>query len=93
VLIFQQRWPKKLLDGPHTVKIVLHFTYLSEGVTGGSTRFWTPDEKHYLDVELKVDRVLVFQQRMLVDSGEEVMEWIKVYDEKRSSCLSKFEIL
>ncbi|KAF9028557.1 hypothetical protein BDZ89DRAFT_1014969 [Hymenopellis radicata] len=47
------------------------------GLAGGCTRFWTPDKRHFLDVEPKVGRVLVFQQRMLVHSGEEVMEGVK----------------
>ncbi|KAJ7845410.1 hypothetical protein B0H14DRAFT_2321717, partial [Mycena olivaceomarginata] len=44
---------------------------------GGSTRFWSLDKRHFLDVDPKVGRVLVFQQRMLVHSGEEVTEGIK----------------
>ncbi|KAL1726936.1 hypothetical protein EV714DRAFT_286894 [Schizophyllum commune] len=47
----------------------------SEGnppLSGGATRFWTPNKKHYLDVEPRVGRVLIFQQRMLVHSGEKV---------------------
>ena len=44
---------------------------------GGATRFWTPNQKHFLDVHPKVGRVLVFQQRMLVHSGEEVFEGMK----------------
>jgi len=44
---------------------------------GGATRFWTPDKKKFLDVAPRVGRVLVFQQRMLVHSGEEVVEGVK----------------
>ncbi|KAJ7040973.1 hypothetical protein C8F04DRAFT_186484 [Mycena alexandri] len=68
----------ELLDGPRPQKsfVTLHI-YLNGGVTGGSTRFWTPDKKHFLDVEPKIGRILVFQQRMLVHSGEEVTEGIK----------------
>ena len=44
---------------------------------GGATRFWTPDKKKFLDVAPRVGRVLVFQQRMLVHSGEEVTEGVK----------------
>ncbi len=44
---------------------------------GGATRFWTPDKKHYLDVFPLTGRVLVFQQRMLVHSGEEVLNGVK----------------
>ncbi|KAI4526282.1 hypothetical protein K525DRAFT_288420 [Schizophyllum commune Loenen D] len=41
-------------------------------LSGGATRFWTPNKKHCLDVEPRVGRVLIFQQRMLVHSGEKV---------------------
>ncbi|KAG6840238.1 hypothetical protein C0991_008022 [Blastosporella zonata] len=44
---------------------------------GGSTRFWTPNKKAFLDVHPKLGRVLVFQQRMLIHSGEEVTQGIK----------------
>ncbi|KAF8215045.1 hypothetical protein K438DRAFT_1901961 [Mycena galopus ATCC 62051] len=68
----------ELLDGPTPQKsfVTLH-VYLNGEVSGGATRFWTPDKKHFLDVEPKIGRVLVFQQRMLVHSGEEVTEGIK----------------
>ncbi|KAF7314728.1 P4Hc domain-containing protein [Mycena kentingensis (nom. inval.)] len=48
-----------------------------DSLVGGATRFWTPDKKHHLDVEPRVGRVLVFQQRMLVHSGEEVLSGVK----------------
>ncbi|KAJ6583937.1 hypothetical protein DFH09DRAFT_1143832 [Mycena vulgaris] len=68
----------ELLDGstPQKSFVTLH-VYLSDGVSGGATRFWTSDKKHFLDVDPKVGRVLVFQQRMLVHSGEEVTDGIK----------------
>lgn len=47
---------------------------------GGATRFHTPSRKPpsaVLDVDPKVGRVLVFQQRMLVHSGEEVSQGVK----------------
>jgi len=58
------------------------FVKLSEGdsdlpLKGGATRFWTPDKKQFLDVPPRVGRVLVFQQRMLVHSGEEVIQGVK----------------
>ncbi|KAK7462349.1 hypothetical protein VKT23_007950 [Stygiomarasmius scandens] len=46
-------------------------------LVGGATRFWTPNKKEFLDVEPKAGRVLVFQQRMLVHSGEEVKSGMK----------------
>ncbi|CAA7262806.1 unnamed protein product [Cyclocybe aegerita] len=48
-----------------------------EPLAGGATRFWTPDKKHFLDVLPRVGRMLVFQQRMLVHSGEEVTAGVK----------------
>jgi len=44
---------------------------------GGATRFWTANKKAYLDVHPKLGRVLIFQQRMLVHSGEEVAQGVK----------------
>lgn len=44
---------------------------------GGATRFWTPDKKAFLDVHPKSGRVLIFQQRMLVHSGEPVVAGVK----------------
>lgn len=46
-------------------------------LAGGATRFWAPDKKHFLDVEPRVGRVLIFQQRMLVHSGEPVTGGLK----------------
>jgi len=42
------------------------------GPDGGATRFWSKDKAHWIDVEPKVGRVLLFQQRLLMHSGEEV---------------------
>ncbi|KAG5652262.1 hypothetical protein H0H81_005615 [Sphagnurus paluster] len=44
---------------------------------GGATRFWAPDKKTHLDIHPHAGRVLIFQQRMLVHSGEEVTQGIK----------------
>ncbi|EAU86321.1 hypothetical protein CC1G_08045 [Coprinopsis cinerea okayama7 len=54
--------------------VTLHLYLNDAGLEGGATRFWTPNKKHFLDVEPKVGRVLVFQQRMLIHSGEEVSQ-------------------
>lgn len=74
--------------GPEEEKsfVTLHI-YLNEGSEGGATRFWDAspgarkDSKDmgaaYIDVEPKLGRVLVFQQRMLVHSGEEVRDGVK----------------
>ncbi|KAF8253329.1 hypothetical protein K440DRAFT_512713, partial [Wilcoxina mikolae CBS 423.85] len=58
--------------------LTVHAYLSNDGVEGGETRFWTPDKKHWVDVEPEVGRVLVFQQRMLVHSGEEVKGGNKV---------------
>ncbi|TFK71287.1 hypothetical protein BDN72DRAFT_469734 [Pluteus cervinus] len=60
----------------HKSFVTLHL-YLNEDSEGGATRFWTPDKKEYLDVHPKLGRVLIFQQRMLVHSGEEVTKGLK----------------
>ncbi|KAH8149506.1 uncharacterized protein LAJ45_06586 [Morchella importuna] len=45
---------------------------------GGATRFWNPERTEFVDVEPKRGRVLIFQQRMLWHSGEEVLEGVKM---------------
>jgi predicted 2-oxoglutarate/Fe(II)-dependent dioxygenase YbiX len=57
--------------------VTLHLYLNEDGLEGGATRFWTPDKKHWLDVHPKMGRVLIFQQRMLVHSGEEVTKGVK----------------
>lgn len=44
---------------------------------GGATRFWGQNMKDFLDVEAKIGRVLVFQHRNLLHSGEPVTAGIK----------------
>ncbi|KAF8651910.1 hypothetical protein AX16_004555 [Volvariella volvacea WC 439] len=61
---------------PQKSFVTIHL-YLNEDGEGGATRFWTPDKKHHLDVFPKLGRVLIFQQRMLVHSGEEVTKGLK----------------
>ncbi|KAF9262988.1 hypothetical protein L218DRAFT_866634 [Marasmius fiardii PR-910] len=71
-----------LSDGALKSFVTLHL-YLTDETTspqvlsGGATRFWSPDKKEFLDVEPKIGRVLVFQQRMLVHSGEAVKSGMK----------------
>ena len=48
----------------------------NDGVKGGATRILGTKEK-YLDVEPKQGRVLIFQQRGVNHSGEEVTEGLK----------------
>lgn len=57
--------------------VTLHLYLNDKDLEGGATRFWTPDKKNFLDVEPRVGRVLIFQQRMLVHSGEAVIKGIK----------------
>jgi len=64
-------------DVEHKSFVTLHIYLNDDGLEGGATRFWTPDKKHWLDVHPKIGRVLIFQQRMLVHSGEEVMKGVK----------------
>ena len=66
------------MDGQQKSFVTLHL-YLNDGdgLAGGATRFWTPDKKEHVDVEPKLGRVLVFQQRMLIHSGEEVTGGVK----------------
>lgn len=67
-----------IMDGQQKSFVTLHL-YLNDGdgLAGGATRFWTPDKKEHVDVEPKLGRVLVFQQRMLIHSGEEVTGGVK----------------
>lgn len=44
---------------------------------GGATRFWGQNMKDFVDVEAKIGRVLVFQHRNLLHSGEPVTAGIK----------------
>lgn len=49
----------------------------SDACKGGATRFWGQNMKDFVDVEAKVGRVLVFQHRNLLHSGELVAEGVK----------------
>ncbi|RDB14566.1 hypothetical protein Hypma_016387 [Hypsizygus marmoreus] len=72
--------PSSNYIGPFESTTSLHAPEASTSTSplqGGATRFWTPDKKAYLDVFPKLGRVLVFQQRMLVHSGEEVTSGVK----------------
>lgn len=44
---------------------------------GGATTFWAPDGKRRLDVDPKAGRVLIFQHRRLLHSGDEVTQGTK----------------
>lgn len=61
--------------------LTVHVYLNSEGeggeCRGGATRFWGMNMKEFVDVEARVGRVLVFQQRGLLHSGEVVEEGVK----------------
>ena len=61
----------------HKSFVTLHLYLNGNDLEGGATRFWTSDKKHWLDVHPKLGRVLIFQQRMLLHSGEEVTNGVK----------------
>lgn len=67
-----------LNDSSPTTKDSTQETAEQELKKGGATRFWNPERDQYLDVEPKRGRVLVFQQRMLLHSGEPVEEGVKM---------------
>jgi hypothetical protein len=49
----------------------------SEYLRGGATTFHTVDRDHRLDVDPKAGRVLIFQHRRLLHSGDTVSAGIK----------------
>jgi predicted 2-oxoglutarate/Fe(II)-dependent dioxygenase YbiX len=49
----------------------------NDDVEGGATRFHDSRSRHYYDVEPKKGRVLIFQQRNLLHSGEDVTKGLK----------------
>ena len=50
----------------------------NERLEGGATTFWTMDMKNRLDVQPKMGRVLIFQQRYLIHSGDDVIRGMKL---------------
>ncbi|KAH8150594.1 uncharacterized protein LAJ45_05290 [Morchella importuna] len=61
--------------------LTVHVYLNSEGeggeCRGGATRFWGMNMKEFVDVEARVGRVLVFQQRGLLHAGEVVEGGVK----------------
>jgi hypothetical protein len=66
-----------------------HFTlhlYLSDSIhqpsgeqlEGGATTFWSMNMANRFDVQPKMGRVLVFQQRFLIHAGDDVIRGIKL---------------
>ncbi|CCD42513.1 hypothetical protein BofuT4_P075960.1 [Botrytis cinerea T4] len=61
----------------------------SEMLRGGATTFHSKDMKERLDVDPKVGRVLIFQHRRLLHSGDDVVSGIKYT--MRSDLMFRFE--
>ncbi|KAM3083851.1 hypothetical protein ACMFMG_002039 [Clarireedia jacksonii] len=57
---------------------------------GGATTFHSTDMKERLDVDPKIGRVLIFQHRRLLHSGDDVVEGIKLT--MRSDIMYKLEV-
>ncbi|PQE15750.1 oxidoreductase domain-containing protein [Rutstroemia sp. NJR-2017a BBW] len=57
---------------------------------GGATTFHSTDMKERLDVDPKIGRVLIFQHRRLLHSGDNVVEGIKLT--MRSDIMYKLEV-
>jgi hypothetical protein len=69
----------RLPDGRKS-RVTLQIYLGEEGLSGGATRIWGnqwANRFQYLDIEPKVGRVLIFQQKGLVHSGEEVTKGLK----------------
>ncbi|KIM43976.1 hypothetical protein M413DRAFT_443043 [Hebeloma cylindrosporum] len=66
----------ELPDG-RSARVTVQIYLGDEGVQGGATRIWGTAKHRYLDIEPKKGRVLIFQQRGVYHSGEEVTEGIK----------------
>jgi len=69
----------ELPDG-RKARVTLQIYLGDDGVQGGATRIWGCSPKQvnqYLDIEPKKGRVLIFQQRGIYHSGEEVKKGIK----------------
>jgi hypothetical protein len=49
-----------------------------EPLKGGATTFWSYDMDRRLDVQPKMGSVLIFQQRLLLHSGDEVVRGTKL---------------
>ncbi|KAF8641656.1 hypothetical protein AX16_009882 [Volvariella volvacea WC 439] len=70
-------------DGRHDLpdgrksRVTLQLYLNSENLEGGATRIMSRDEKKWVDVEPKAGRVLIFQQKGVWHSGEEVKRGVK----------------
>ena len=68
----------ELPDG-RKARVTLQIYLGDDGVKGGATRIWgySPKLNRYLDIEPKKGRALIFQQRGIYHSGEEVKKGTK----------------
>src|ERR1700712_530437 len=70
-------------DGSERTYFTLHL-YLNSSedgdqpLEGGATTFWSMDMKRRLDVQPKAGSILIFQQRFLVHSGDDVVKGTKL---------------
>jgi len=58
-------------------RVTLQIYLNDEGLEGGATRIWGNDMRRFIDIEPKIGRVLIFQQRDVFHSGEEVTKGLK----------------
>ncbi|PFH47529.1 hypothetical protein AMATHDRAFT_151851 [Amanita thiersii Skay4041] len=66
-----------LPDGRNARITVQVYLNGDDELEGGATRLWSGDMKRWMDVEPRVGRVLIFQQRGVLHSGEEVKKGYK----------------
>ncbi|KAF8641653.1 hypothetical protein AX16_009879 [Volvariella volvacea WC 439] len=66
----------ELPDGRKS-RVTLQVYLNTENLEGGATRIMSKDEKKWVDVEPKAGRVLIFQQKGIWHSGEEVTRGVK----------------
>jgi Rps23 Pro-64 3,4-dihydroxylase Tpa1-like proline 4-hydroxylase len=60
-----------------TLQVYLNGDNAADKIVGGSTRIWSHDHERFYDVEPRAGRVLIFQQAMVLHSGEEVKRGVK----------------
>ncbi|KAF9467106.1 hypothetical protein BDZ94DRAFT_1156757 [Collybia nuda] len=65
----------RLPDGRHS-KVTLQIYLKNEKMSGGATRF-QGNNGRFVDIEPKVGRVLIFQQKKMYHSGQEVTKGLK----------------
>ncbi|KAG6854451.1 hypothetical protein C0991_006530 [Blastosporella zonata] len=64
------------LDDGRKSRVTLQIYLNEEGLSGGATRIFG-NGRRYLDIEPKLGRVLIFQQRSILHSGEAVVKGTK----------------